>query len=71
MEIGSTGTLTFGDGTSAKVRLVAVDDLAHWLEYIEGETNRQIIDPRLGFITFVKAEIGLPTDIFPLMVTAD
>jgi hypothetical protein len=69
MEIGSTGTLTFGDGTSAKVRLVDVDNIAYWLEYVEGETNRQLSPhPKFGEYPFIKSEIPLTPGMFRVMV---
>jgi hypothetical protein len=71
MEIGSTGTLTFGDGTSAKVRLVDVDNIAYWLEYVEGETNRQIIHPDFGKSPFIWSEIVLPPAWFRVVVKPD
>lgn len=47
LELNSTGTLKFGDGTTARVEIVKIDTYTYlptdyWFKYLDGETNQQL-----------------------------
>lgn len=78
MEAGSTGTLNFADGTSAKIKFVAKDTYPssgmpsdYWLAYAEDETNRQVVHPDFGKSPVIKSEILLPEMLFRMAVVMD
>ena len=78
MVAGKTGTLTFGDGSSAKVIFVAKDNYPasgmpsdYWLEYAKGETNKSLVHPDFGKSPLIKSEILLPEFLFNMVVKMD
>lgn len=73
---GKTGILTFGDNTLAKIKVVKKQTYSsmpndYWLEYQEGETNRQIVHPDYGNSPHIISEILLPEFIFNDYVKLD
>lgn len=78
MEKGATGTITFGDNSTAKVKLVERQTYPasgmptdYWLEYAEGETNKKLVHPDFGTSSLIKSEILLPEFLFEQVVVAD
>lgn len=70
------GTITFGDGTSAKVELVKEQTYSslpsdYWLKYQEGETNKQLIHPGFGKEDYILSEILLPEFLYNKYVKLD
>jgi hypothetical protein len=73
-----TGTLKFGDNTTARVRVVSVDHSRsgmfptdYWFEYEEGETNKQIVHPDFGKIPIIKSSVVLPEGLVRMVFTKD
>jgi len=63
LEIGTTGTLKYGDdGTTARVVLVDTHEY-YWFDYMVGETNRKISHPYYGKIPYIKGPIMFPKHI--------
>ena len=47
LELNSTGTLKFGDNSTARVEIVKIETYKYlptdyWFKYVDGETNRQL-----------------------------
>jgi len=72
-----TGVIKFGDGTSSKVYVVAIDNYRsglptdYWFEYQEEETHRPIIHPDLGKSDTIKSSIVLPEVLVYMVFTKD
>lgn len=76
LEIGQTGIMTWADGTTSKVRVVGKETYSfmpndYWFEYVEGETNKQLVHPDFGVSDFIKSEILLPEGLIDHIFTAD
>jgi hypothetical protein len=78
LNVNDTCTITFGDETTARVRVVNIDHSKsgmfpsdYWFEYLEGETNRQIIHPDFGKSNFIKSELLLPEGLVAMVITKD
>jgi hypothetical protein len=78
MEIGTTGTVTFGDGTSSKVRLKEITNYPsigappdYWFEYQEDEKHRPLIHPDFGKNAIIKSEMLLPHFLVVKVFKAD
>jgi hypothetical protein len=75
LEIGQTGTMNWADGSTAKVEVVGKETYSfmptdYWFEYVEGETNKQLVHPDLGQ-AHIKASILLPEGLVPHIFTPD
>lgn len=72
MKEGQEGIITFGDKSTAKVRLVKNEVTSiinnYWLEYVEGETNKQLVHPDYGKKDIILSEILLPEFLFNKVV---
>lgn len=78
LEVNDTGILTFGDNTTARVKVVSVDHSRsgmfptdYWFEYEEGETNKQIVHPDLGKLDLIKSSVVLPEGLVRMVFTKD
>ena len=65
-KVGDTGIITFGNGTTSRVKIVKVQTYGsmpsdYFLEYEKGETNRPLSHP-----DFVRYDEGEKIDVFPL-----
>ena len=74
--IGTTGTIKFGDNSIAKVIIKNIDTYSYmptdyWLDYQEGEMNKQLVHPEYGSNPIIKAEILLPEGLLDKVFTPD
>jgi hypothetical protein len=72
------GTLSFGDGSSARVYIMEIEHSRsgmfpsdYWFEYEEGETNRQIVHPDFGKSLIIKSSIVLPEELVSMIFKKD
>lgn len=73
---GRTGVITFGDGSTSKIKVVDVETYTYlptdyWLEYAEGETNKPLVHPDYGTSPLIKSELLIPEMIFRSFVKLD
>jgi hypothetical protein len=76
MKVGQNCTLKYGDNTSAKIELVAIDTYSsmpsdYWFRYKDGETNKKLVHPDFGKEDYIKAEILLPEGLVRMIITED
>jgi hypothetical protein len=78
LNVNDTCTITFGDDTTARLRVVSVDPSRsgmfptdYWFEYLEGETNKKIVHPEFGKSSFIKSELVLPETLVAKVITKD
>ncbi len=76
MEIGQISTITFNDNTTAKIKLVHIDTYStmpsdYWFDYVDGETNKQLIHPEYLKSSIIKSPIVLPIGLVELIVKSD
>lgn len=66
-------TIKFSDGTTAKLELIEIVQNSYtpndyWFNYIDGETNRQLVHPDYGKKSFIKGEVLLPEGLVDLII---
>lgn len=78
LKVNQTGTLSFGEKGSSKVRIVEIEPSRsgifptdYWFEYLEEETNRPLIHPDFGKSDIIKSEILLPEGLVKMVFTPD
>lgn len=76
MEIGQISTITFNDNTTAKIKLVHIDTYStmpsdYWFDYVDGETNKQLIHPEYLKSSIIKSPIVLPIGLVELIIKPD
>lgn len=76
MEIGQISTITFNDNTTAKIKLVHIDTYStmpsdYWFDYVDGETNKQLIHPEYLENPIIKSPIVLPIGLVELIIKPD
>ena len=76
MEIGQISTITFNDNTTAKIKLVHIDTYStmpsdYWFDYVDGETNKQLIHPEYLKNPIIKSPIVLPIGLVELIIKPD
>ena len=76
MEIGQISTITFNDNTTAKIKLVHIDTYStmpsdYWFDYVDGETNKQLIHPEYLKSSIIKSPIVLPIGLVELIIKSE
>lgn len=76
LQTGEVVSITFADNSVAKVRLVEIEHSRsgmfpddYWFEYVEGETNKQVVHPDFKKSPLIKSEILLPEGLVDLVIT--
>lgn len=76
LQIGEIVNITFGDNSTAKVRLIEIDYSRsgmfpddYWFEYLEDELNRQVIHPDFKKSPLIKSELLLPKTLVDLVIS--
>ena len=76
LQTGEVVNMTFADNSVAKVRLVEIEQSRsgifpdyYWFEYVEGETNKQVVHPDFKKSPLIKSEILLPKILVDLVIT--